>query len=45
MVKEIVYEADQSPIDGHLPQFVIVEFPQYRGPVWMQSQPKVSHIH
>jgi hypothetical protein len=44
-VKEIVYEVDQSPIDGHLPQFVIVEFPQYCGPVWMQSQPKVNHMH
>ena len=41
-VKEIVYSADESPIEGHFPQYVIVEFPQYRGPPWMPEQPTVS---
>ena len=41
-VKEIVYSADESPIEGHFPQYVIVQFPQYCGPPWMPEQPTVS---
>ena len=31
-VQEIVYLKDESPLDGTLPQFIIVEFPDYCGP-------------
>jgi hypothetical protein len=38
-VVEIIYEKDTSPLDGKFPEFVIVEFPQYRGPPWIAEKP------
>ena len=37
-VIEIVY--DRGPLDGDLPEYVIVEFPGYCGPPWMETEPK-----
>jgi len=39
-VKEIVFDKDENPLDGTLPQYVIVEFPDYCGPPWIEDRPK-----
>lgn len=39
-VKEIVYLENESPIDGTMPQYILVEFPEYIGPTWIQNKPK-----
>ena len=39
-VKEIVFNKGESPLDGTLPQYVIVEFLEYCGPAWIKNQPK-----
>jgi hypothetical protein len=36
----VVYLGDRSPASG-LPDFVMVRFPNYRGPPWIPSDPKV----
>jgi hypothetical protein len=40
IVKEIVFNKDENPLDGTLPQYVIVEFPDYCGPPWIPDKPK-----
>jgi hypothetical protein len=39
-VQEIVYLKDESPLDGTLSKFIIVEFPDYCGPHWIQDKQK-----
>jgi len=39
-VKEIIFQRDENPLDGTLPQYVIVDFPEYCGPPWIEDQPK-----
>jgi hypothetical protein len=39
-VIEIVYLENESPLDGTLPQFIIVEFPNYCGPRWIKEEPR-----
>jgi len=39
-VKEIVFERDENPLDGTLPQYVLVDFPEYCGPPWLKDKPK-----
>ena len=39
-VMEIVFEDNQNPLDGCHPKYVIVEFPEYCGPAWMEDKPK-----
>jgi hypothetical protein len=39
VVKEIVFKEEESPLDGYLPQYVIVDFPTYCGPIWLESHP------
>jgi hypothetical protein len=39
VVKEIVFKEEESPLDGYLPQYVIVDFPTNCGPVWLESHP------
>jgi uncharacterized protein (DUF1697 family) len=39
-VVEIIYNNNESPLDGILPQYVIVEFQQYCGPCWDKNNPK-----
>lgn len=33
-IREIVYAEKKSPNKGDLPEYVVVEFPNYRGPAW-----------
>ena len=37
-VKEIVFNKNSNPLDGTQPEYVIVDFPQYCGPQWMESE-------
>lgn len=39
-VIEIVYDNDKGPLDGDLPEYVIVEIENYCGPSWMETKPK-----
>ena len=39
-VVEIIYNKGENPLDGTLPQYVIVEIQQYCGPNWVESHPK-----
>ena len=40
-VEEIIYTNGKSPNHGHLPDYVVVHFPQYCGPPWDKNNPKV----
>ena len=42
IVDEIIFEEGKSPNNGDLPLYVVVNFPLYDGPVWDQTNPKVS---
>jgi hypothetical protein len=39
-VVKIIYNEGESPLDGTLPQFAIMEFPQCCGPCWTKDQPE-----
>ena len=41
-VEEIVFAAGEDPNNGDLPEYVVVNFPAYAGPVWDSNSPKVS---
>jgi hypothetical protein len=41
-VDEIVFAQGETPNEGHLPMYVVVNFPQYTGPTWDMDNPKVS---
>ena len=41
-VIEMVFKKGDSPNDGHLPQYVVVDFPHYCGPPWDKSNP--THV-
>jgi hypothetical protein len=43
-VIEIVFRENESPNNGDLPAYVVVNFPAYRGPPWDKKNPKVSTI-
>ena len=43
-VDEIVFAEGGNPNHGALPQYVVVDFPQYSGPIWDEDNPTVS-IH
>jgi hypothetical protein len=36
-VVEIVFNENENPLDGTLPQYILVDFPQYRGPSWISE--------
>ena len=38
-IKEIVYNKNESPLDYKFPQYIIVDFPTYCGPVWIKENP------
>ena len=38
-VVEIVFNENENPLDGTLPQYILVDFPQYRGPSWISEKP------
>lgn len=40
-VKEIVFKKGESPNKGNLPDYVVVDFPQYTGPTWDCDNPTV----
>ncbi len=39
-VKEIVFSEGKSPNNNDLPNYVVADFPLYRGPVWDKNNPK-----
>ena len=41
-VDEIVMAKDANPNFGHVPEYVVVDFPAYCGPVWDKDNPTVS---
>jgi hypothetical protein len=41
-VEQICYSEGESPNEGHLPKYIVVNFPQYKGPVWDKKNPKVT---
>lgn len=41
-VEEIVFAPGEDPNNGDLPEYVVVNFPAYVGPVWDSNSPKVS---
>lgn len=40
-VDEIVFAKDENPNLGHLPEYVVVDFPVYCGPAWDEDNPTV----
>ena len=44
IVDEIVFAKDTNPNNGDLPQYIVVTFPQYVGPVWDKDNIKVSSM-
>ena len=40
-VDEIVFKKDENPNFGDLPEYVVVDFPGYCGPVWDENNPTV----
>jgi hypothetical protein len=44
IVVYIYFEENQNPNTGNLPKYVIVEFPNYTGPAWSKTNPKVVPI-
>ena len=43
-VHEIVFGKDKNPNAGDLPEYVVVEFPLYRGPPWDLDNPKLVPV-
>ena len=41
-VDEIVFRSNDSPNEGKMPLYVVVDFPSYTGPVWDRSNP--THV-
>lgn len=41
IVQEIIFGKNDSPNNGCLPKYVVVEFPLYTGPVWDEENPLV----
>lgn len=39
-VEEIIFNKNENPNKGHLPRYVVVNFPLYCGPVWDKNNPK-----
>ena len=44
VVKDIVYKPGESPNLGDQPEYVLVEFPQYKGPAFLEKFPKYVPI-
>ena len=44
LVIDIVYNSNESPNSGHLPKYVLVQFPNYTGPQFLSSIPNVIPI-
>ena len=42
-VDEIVFAKGDSPNNGDDPLYVVVDFPNYRGPIWDKNNPTVSY--
>lgn len=40
-VEEIIFSKGESPNTGHMPLYVVVNFPLYCGPAWDSDNPKV----
>ena len=44
-VQEIVFQKGKNPNDKYLPDYVVVDFPQYCGPIWDIDHPTVSNVY
>ena len=44
-VQEIVFQKGKNPNDKYLPDYVVVDFPQYCGPIWDIEHPTVSNVY
>jgi hypothetical protein len=44
IVKDIVYYENESPITGHMPRYVLVYFPSYTGPQFLEDSNNVIPI-
>ena len=42
-VSEIVFKPGENPNQGHLPEYVVVDFPGYSGPIWDEQKPTVRN--
>lgn len=45
IVDEIVFAEGKSPNNGDHPEYIVVDFPLYVGPVWDSDRPTVSYLH
>ncbi len=45
IVDEIIFQNGHDPNKGDLPKYVVVDFPQYIGPIWDRDNPTVSYIY
>ena len=43
-VVDIIYPEGKSPVDQVFPQFILVEFPRYTGPSWIEGNPKLIPV-
>jgi hypothetical protein len=43
-VVEIVFNKNENPLNGLLPQYILVDFPQYCGPSWISEKPTLVPI-
>ena len=41
IIQDIIYKNDKTPINGDLPDYVTIHFPEYTGPAWDPQKPKV----
>ena len=41
-VDEIIFARESNPNDGHMPLYVVVDFPSYSGPIWDNQNP--THV-
>ena len=39
IVKDIVFREGESPNTNHLPEYVLVDFPHYTGPIFLRDKP------
>jgi hypothetical protein len=44
IVQEIIFEKGKNPNKNNLPKYIVIEFPQYCGPVWDMEHPTVKSI-
>ena len=43
VIQELVFAKGQSPNNGDIPRYAVVDFPLYKGPVWDKANPTVRN--